>query len=93
MNKKANTKQITVKVNEQNPEPLDILSKSIIDVSDGFDKINKSKLTRKAIVLLLQNAIGTTRITQQNINDVLDYAPKLKGIYTKPYPPPQSKVI
>jgi hypothetical protein len=79
----ATTKQITVKVNEQNPEPLDILAKSIIDVLEGFEQINKSKLTRKAIVLLLQNAIGSSRISQQNINDVLDYAPSLKRIYTK----------
>jgi len=84
MTKPAATKTITVKVNEQNPEPLDILAKAIIDVSDGFDKINKSKLTRKAIVLLLQAAIGVSHISQKNINDVLDYAPKLKSIYTKP---------
>lgn len=84
MAKAATTKQITVKVNEENPEPLDILAKSIIDVSEGFERINKSKLTRKAIVILLQNAIGSSRISQTNINDVLDYAPKLKSIYTKP---------
>jgi hypothetical protein len=84
MTKKATTKQITVKVNEENPEPLEILAKAIIDVSDGFEKINKSKMTRKAIVLLLQAAIGGSLITQQQINDVLDYGPKLKTLYTKP---------
>lgn len=84
MAKSASTKSITVKVNEENPEPLDILAKAIINVSDSFDKINKSKLSRKAIVLLLQNTIGATRITQQQITDVLDYAPRLKDIYTKP---------
>lgn len=81
--KKASSKTITVKVNEENPEPLDILAKAIIDVSEGFERINNSKLTRKAIVLLLQNSIGAGRITQQQIHDVLDYVPKLKNLYTK----------
>jgi len=84
MSKAASTKQITVKVNEQNPEPLDILAKSIIEVAEGFNKINNSKLTRKSIILLLQNAIGPTNITQRQISDVLDYGPKLGGLYLKP---------
>ena len=81
--KPATTKQVTVKVNEQNPEPLDILAKSIIQVSDGFEKINSGKMKRDAIVILLQAAIGPTNITKRNINDVLDYVPKLKNLYTK----------
>jgi hypothetical protein len=81
--KKASSKTVTVKVNEENPEPLDVLAKSIIDVSEGFERINNSRLNRKAIVLLLQNAIGAGRITQRNIEDVLDYAPRLKNLYTK----------
>jgi hypothetical protein len=84
MNKRnASTKTITVKVNEENPEPLELLAKAIIDVSEGFEKINSCRLTRRAIVLLLQAAIGGGRVTFQQINDILDYGPKLKSLYLK----------
>jgi hypothetical protein len=84
MTKSAKSKTITVKVNEENPEPLDILAKSIIDVAEAFRRIDSCRLTRKAIVLLIQDAIGSTRITRQAIIDVLDYGPRLDKIYTKP---------
>lgn len=81
MDKKKNTTQtITVKVNEENPEPMELIAKSIIEISDAFDKINKSSLSRRAIVLLLQDI---TKLGQRDINSILDAAPKLKSFYIK----------
>ncbi len=71
---------ITVKVNEQNPEPLELIAKSIIELSDAFQKINSSSLKRRTIVLLLQDE---TKLPQKDINAILDAATKLKDTFLK----------
>ena len=63
---------IKVKKDEENPEPIELLAKSIIQVSDGFERILNGGLNQKAIVVLLQNGIGTGKITQKQIELVLD---------------------
>lgn len=75
----------TIKVTskEENPEPVELIADAVIKVAEGFDKINKSRLTERAIVLLLHDAIGVTYITKKQIGYVLKYAPKLKDYYTK----------
>jgi hypothetical protein len=77
---KAQNQTITVKVNEENPEPLVVTAKAIIEISEAFIKINNSPLKRRAVVLLLQDA---TKISQRDINLILDVAPKLKDFYVK----------
>lgn len=74
---------ITIKTNEENPESIELIAQSIIQVSEAFEKINRSPLKRKAIVLLIQDAIGATKIGKKEIELVLDYAPKLKDYYVK----------
>lgn len=80
MTTKSKTTTITVKSNEENPEPIELIAKSIIEVSDAFAKIEQSQLKRRAIVLLLQDATG---LGQGQINKILDAAPKLKSFYLK----------
>ncbi|HZI26228.1 MAG TPA: hypothetical protein VFD46_14185 [Chryseolinea sp.] len=81
MNKKpSKTQTITVKVNEENPEPLELIAKSIIEVAEAFQKIEASQLRRHTVVLLIQ---AQTKISQKDINSVLDCAVKLKSIYLK----------
>jgi hypothetical protein len=77
---KAKTQQITVKVTEENPEPLELLAKSVIELSDAFIKIESSPLKRHTVVLLLQDY---TRLPKKSIEAVLDAAPKLKSYYIK----------
>ena len=74
---------IKIKKDEENPEPIELLAKSIIQVSDGFEKILSGSLNKKAIVVLLQHGIGTGNITQQQIMLVLDNLPRLKAWYIK----------
>lgn len=38
--------QIKIKKDEINPESTELLAKSIIQISDGFEKINKSGLSQ-----------------------------------------------
>ena len=77
---KAKTQSITVKVNETNPEPLEVLAKAIIEISDAFIKIQNGPLQRRTIVLLLKDYTG---LAGRDIERVLDAAPKLKTFYIK----------
>jgi hypothetical protein len=80
MTKKSGTQTIAVKSDEQNPEPLELIAKSIIELSDAFKKIEEGPLAEKTIVLLLQDATG---LTQRDIKAILHAAPRLKNWYVK----------
>lgn len=51
-------KTITVKVNEQNPEPEEIIAQAIIDCADGLDRLKNSRLSERAILVLLRDVTG-----------------------------------
>lgn len=81
---------VTIKTDEQNPEPIELIAKAIIGVSDAFDKINKSQLRRRVVLLLLQDAIpGKIRLA--DIESVLEWAPRLKSLYLKQVEPTVKK--
>ncbi len=75
--------EIKVRVNTENPEPVEIIAQSIIDISAAFEKIKNSKLKQRAIVLLIQDAIGAGNITKKQIEAVLDNIADLKRLYIK----------
>lgn len=77
------TQTIKVKTNEENPESLELIAQSIIEISDAFQKINSSRLKRRAVVLLIKDITG---IGVREIELILDNAPKLKDYYTKSLP-------
>lgn len=77
---KKNAPEIIVKKDEVNPEPLEVIAKSIIEVADACAKMNSSKLNRRAILLLLKDLTG---LPMADIGKVLDAAPKLKDHYLK----------
>lgn len=81
--KTAKTQTIKVKVSESEPESLEILAKSIIDVSEAAQKLLNSRLTTDAIVLLIQHNMSTAAVTRKQISLVLETAGKLKQIYLK----------
>ncbi len=72
--------KITVKLDEKNPEPVEIIAKSIIELSEACEKINSGKLNRRAISVLLQDATG---LPLKTINLVLNTLPELKNLYLK----------
>jgi hypothetical protein len=78
-----NKPQIKIIKDENNPEPVELLAKSIIEVAEGFEKLKKSKLTQRAIIVLLQDGIGPSKINKQQIALVLDNLPRLKAWYIK----------
>lgn len=72
---------VTIKSDDKNPEPLEIIAKSIIDVSKAFKRLNESRLKRRVIVLLLQDMTG---ISINSINTILDAVPKMEEHFLKP---------
>jgi len=76
-------KQIKIVKDEQNPESTELLAKSIIQVSDGFQKVLSSPLKQRAIEVLLQDVIGQGKISKKQIRLVLENLPRLKGWYIK----------
>lgn len=64
-----------------NPQPDQIIAKSIIDLAAGMDKLLKGPLKRDAIVLLLQHKCGLGR---NDIKKVLDAIPLLKDFVRQP---------
>lgn len=74
---------IKVKKDEINPEPVELLAKSIVQVAEASQKLLNAGLTVRAISVLLQDGIGATKITKSQIRLVLDNLPRLKAWYTK----------
>jgi hypothetical protein len=66
-----------------NPETVEVLANSIIEISDAFRKLKDGPLTQRAIVTLLQDGIGVSKITRHQIELVLDNLPRLRGWYVQ----------
>lgn len=73
-------KTITVKTDEKNPEPLEVLAQSIIDVANAFDKINNGRLSQHAIIVLIKDSTG---LSQRDIKSVLIACANLKRYIRK----------
>lgn len=85
MNKKLKTKDqiVKIKVSEEDPESVELIAKSIVAVSDSFEKLLNSGLSERAIVLLLHDLIpGYCGVGIKHIEAILKYAPKLKSTYS-----------
>jgi len=74
--------RIKIKKSEE-PESVELLAKSIIQVAEGFEKFRNTLLTRRALIVLLHDMIGTTKINKKQIGLVLDALPRLKAWYIK----------
>lgn len=77
------SKNIHIKKSEENPESVELLAQSIIQVAEGFQKVLNSQLSEKALVVLLQEGIGQAKITKVQIRLVLESLPRLKAWYIK----------
>jgi len=76
-------KNIRIKKSDDNPESAELLAKSVIQVAEGFEKILKSPLKQRALIVLLQDGIGQSRISKGQIKLVLEALPRLKAWYVK----------
>ena len=76
-------KNIRIKKDELNPESVELLAKSVIQVAEGFQKVLDSSLSQRALIVLLQHGIGQGKITKAQIRLVLEALPRLKAWYIK----------
>ena len=76
-------KQIKITKSEINPESTELLAQSIVQVANAATKLLNAGLTKRAIVVLLQDGIGTAKINKSQIQLVLDNLPRLKAWYVK----------
>ncbi len=76
-------KNIKITKDENKPESVELLAKSIIEVAEGFQQIQRSSLTQRALIVLLQDGIGNAKISKSQIKLVLDNLPRLKAWYIK----------
>lgn len=78
---KTKPQTVTVKRNEEKPEPVEVIAQAIIDVSAAFKKVNSSRLEKRAIILLIKDM--NPNLTIGDINSVLYNAAKLEETYIK----------
>lgn len=71
---------VTIKKDEKNPEPMEIIANSIIEVSRGFQKFNDSKLNKRAILVLIKDLTG---LPMGEIERVLNAAASLEKWFIK----------
>ena len=74
---------IKIKKTEGAEESVELLAASIVQVSEGFERIKNGQLGERAMILLLQDGIGASKISKLQISLVLDALPRLKGWYLK----------
>lgn len=67
----------------ENPESLELMAKSVVQVAEGFKRLRESGLTDRALIVLLQDGIGQQNISKGQIQLVLEALPRLKGWYVK----------
>ena len=76
-------KNIKITKSEDKPESTELLAKSIVQVAEASQKMLNAGLTKRAIVVLLQDGIGQAKISKSQISLVLDNLPRLKAWYIK----------
>lgn len=62
------------------PESIEVIARSVIEVSEAMKKIRNGKLKDRALILLIQDV---SKVTQTDIKKVLDACEVLASVYTK----------
>jgi len=70
-----------IKKNEENPETVEVIAKSIIDIAEAMQRIENTPLNRRALVVLIKDQTG---LPQRDINLVLNSITDLKKDFIKP---------
>lgn len=84
-------KQIAVKQSEENPIPVEIIANAIVAISEGMKKIRASRLTERALILLITDAspkyggkgYHAKHVTASDVRAVLDGIDQLEKLYLK----------
>lgn len=72
--------KLQVKQDPEDEVPTEILAKSIEKIANGYDVMNKSRLNKRALLILLRDASG---VSMTEIQKVLNGLENLKKLYLK----------
>lgn len=72
-----------IKQDKDNEVPVEILAKSIVEVSEAARKLLGSKLTKRAICILIKDSMTGSGLPMKDIQTVLDCAANLDKRYLK----------
>lgn len=61
--------------------PIEILATSIVAIADAVKRLNATRLTRTALVVLL---VDVTQLSKRDVKKVLDALDVLESVYLKP---------
>jgi hypothetical protein len=78
---KQQVKVVTGKNDE--PTPVGIIERSIVEISKAMQAINKTRLTRKALIVLIHDH---SKIARRDIEIVLNCLEHLEEVYLKKNP-------
>jgi hypothetical protein len=62
------------------PTPVEIIEKSIVDITAGMKKLNSTRLTRRALILLIADS---SHVNRGDVSKVLDSLDQLETLYLK----------
>ena len=78
------TTKLKVRPAETDPLPTEVLEREIVAMAEGVRRLRESRLSDKALLLLIQHATPShNRVTQGQIQAVLDAVQNLDRIYLK----------
>lgn len=75
--------KLKIEKDPKNEIPTKVLEQAIVDLAAGFKRMNSSRLSKRAIVLLIQDSCGTSYVTKKQVEAVLDSAADLDRRYLK----------
>lgn len=81
MKKELLMRKVTVIQDEENPIAVDVMASAIVEIGSAMKRISSSKLSRKALVVLIQHDV---KLGIGTIEAVLDSLDSLESTYLKP---------
>jgi hypothetical protein len=80
---KMKTKKVVITKDKEDEVPVEVLERAILDIAAGARILLNSRLTERAIILLVQDAAGPTYVSKGQVKEVLKAASQLKDHYIK----------
>lgn len=77
------TPKVKIIKDEENVIDIEIMEQAIVDVATAARKLLNTKLTKRAVVVLIKDSMSGTGIPMKDIEWVLDCASKLDKRYLK----------
>lgn len=85
-----NTRLINITAVPDNPVPAEVMEQAIVEIGKAMKRINETRLTRRAIVVLIHHhskvALGTVELVLNNLDALEDTWLKKPSMADRLYP-------